>query len=110
MDTKALESVAGDIRGRIIEISCKAGVPHLGSCLSCVDILTALYWDALDLTRQDLSRPERDRFILSKGHAAPALFQALALKGFFPEGMMDDYGENGSLFGEHPPACGIPGV
>ncbi|MBF0559236.1 MAG: transketolase [Nitrospirae bacterium] len=110
MNVKELERVAEEIRGRIIETSCKAGVPHLGSCLSCVDILTALYWEVLDIDPQNLSRPERDRFILSKGHAAPALFQVLAMKGFFPKAMMDDYGEDGSLFGEHPPACGIPGV
>ncbi len=47
---------------------------------------------------------------MSKGHAAPALYQVLAKKSFFPESMIADYGSDGSLFGEHPPAHGIPGV
>lgn len=106
----SLQNIAGKLRGKIIETSCRAGIPHLGSCLSCVDILTALYWEVLDIDPGKPSRSDRDRFILSKGHAAPALFQVLAAKGFFPEAMMDDYGEDGSLFGEHPPAHGIPGI
>lgn len=110
MDTKKLEQMAREIRGRVIETSCKAGVPHLGSCLSCVDILVSLYWEILDIDPSNPERPDRDRFILSKGHAAPALFQVLALKSFFPESLLDNYGEDGSLFGEHPPAHGVPGI
>lgn len=110
MNVKEIELIARKIRFRIIENSCKAGVPHLGSCLSCVDILAMLYWDILDIDPSDPGKLDRDRFILSKGHAAPALFQVLALKSFFPESFISDYGKNGSLFGEHPPARGIPGV
>jgi transketolase len=60
-----------------------------------------------------IGQPDRDRFILSKGHAAPALFQVLARKGIFPPDILEQlarYGEDGTLFGEHPPAHGIPGV
>jgi transketolase len=109
-DIQKLESIARTIRGRIIEVSCKAGVPHLGSCLSCVDILTALYWHALEVDPSNAAWESRDRFILSKGHAAPALYQVLALKSFFPESLLNDYGADGSLFGEHPAAHGIPGI
>lgn len=101
------DEIARCIRGRIVETSHRANVPHLGSCLSCVDILTVLYWGVLDVNPAD---PSRDRFILSKGHAAPAFYQVLAKRGFFPETLLDRYGEDGSLFGEHPPAKGIPGV
>ena len=52
---------------------------------------------------QKLSSPNRDRFILSKGHVAPALFQILAIKGFYNENKLKNYGKDGSLFGEHPP-------
>jgi transketolase len=107
---KMLSSVARELRGKIIETSCKAKVPHLGSCLSCVDILVLLYWNVLDIDPSNTLKYDRDRFILSKGHAAPALYQVLAMKSFFPESMMTDYGSNGSLFGEHPPPHGIPGV
>jgi transketolase len=98
-----LRATASLIRAKIIETSHKAKMPHLGSCLSCTDILTALYFNVLDIDPKRPRDPERDRFILSKGHGAPALFQILAMRGFFPESMMSDYGQDGSLFGEHPP-------
>jgi transketolase len=110
LDVSALEALAARLRGSVIETSGRARVPHLGSCLSCVDVLVALYWNVL---RIDASRPRdpvRDRFVLSKGHAAPTLFQVLALRGFFPESWLAEYGSDGSLFGEHPPAHGVPGV
>lgn len=110
MDTDALSNIATHIRLRTIETSAVAKVPHLASCLSCVDILVALYWDVLNIDSQQLDNPARDRFILSKGHAAPALFQVLAAKKFFHEALLDGYGCDGSLFGEHPPAHGVPGI
>ncbi|HOW87253.1 MAG TPA: transketolase [Candidatus Omnitrophota bacterium] len=109
-DTKKLQSIAAELRGKIIETSCKAKVPHLGSCLSCVDILTALYWHILDIDPQNPAAETRDRFLLSKGHAAPALFQVLAMRGFFPSSELENYGKDGSLFAEHPPAHGVPGI
>lgn len=110
-DLDALSQVARELRERIVATSSRTGTPHLGSCLSCVDILTALYFHILRVDPQRPDAPERDRFILSKGHAAPALFQTLALRGFFPVTQMDDYGEDGSLFGEHPPIPGeVPGI
>src|SRR5438270_5939778 len=80
-----LEAIARRIRGKVIELSHKAGTPHLGSSLSCVDILVAAYWGGV--LAVDPERPadaERDRFILSKGHAATALYATLAYRGFFP--------------------------
>jgi transketolase len=98
-----LQAIARDIRVRVIETSHKTNTPHLGSCLSCVDLLVAIYFAVL---RIDSSAPRdvnRDRFILSKGHGAPALFQVLAMRGFYPESLLDNYGEDGSCFAEHPP-------
>jgi len=110
-DIARLESIARDIRVRIIETSHKTNTPHLGSCLSCVDILVAAYFHCL---RLDPARPrdaDRDRFILSKGHGAAALFQVLGVRGFYPVAMLDDYGKDGSLFAEHPPAPAyLPGI
>jgi transketolase len=105
-----LKQIANEVRARIIETSCVAKMPHLGSCLSCTDILVALYWKILNIDSHHPKDPTRDRFILSKGHAAPALFQILAMRKFFPESWLNNYGHDGSLFGEHPPAHGVPGV
>ena len=98
-----LKGLASTIRARIIENSHRTGTPHLGSCLSCVDILVALYFSALRIESSAPTAAHRDRFILSKGHSAPALIQILAMKGFFPESLLEGYGEDGSLLGEHPP-------
>jgi transketolase len=109
-DRTELEAVAARIRGRLVALSHASGAPHLGSSLSCVDILVALYWRVL---RLDASRPEdagRDRFILSKGHAAPALYTALAYRSFFDEALLDTFGEPGGRLAEQPsPQC-VPGV
>lgn len=109
--TDMLDDLAKQLRIRIIETSSKAKIPHLGSCLSCVDILTLLYFRILNIDPLDPKNVDRDRCILSKGHGAPALFQVLAMRGFFDEALLENYGENGSLFSEHPPAPNyLPGV
>ena len=109
-DPASLRALAATLRARVVETSGRAEVPHLGSCLSCVDILVALYWGVLRLDPGAPTAAGRDRFILSKGHAAPALFQVLALRGFYPEAELADYGRDGGRFAEHPPAHGVPGV
>src|ERR1700722_14779018 len=111
MTIHELEKRARLLRMRIIETSHKASMPHLGSCLSCVDILTTLYFSQLRIDPAKPRASDRDRFILSKGHGAPALFQVLALKGFYAEKLLDSYGEDGGLFAEHPPAPSyLPGI
>jgi len=111
LQTDELKRIASIARSKIILNSHKTGTPHLGSCLSCVDILVALYFFKMRINPQDFRLPDRDRFILSKGHGAAALFQILAIKGFYPEELLSDYGENGSLFAEHPPAPNyLPGI
>lgn len=106
-----LEKRARILRGRIIETSYRAEIPHLGSCLSCVDILTVLYFSVLRLETHNPKAIERDRFLLSKGHGAPALFQVLAMRGFYPEKWLESYGEEGGVFAEHPPTpCQLPGI
>jgi transketolase len=113
MDAKIreLEQTARIIRARIIENSHRTQTPHLGSCLSCVDILVAAYFEVLRIDPAKPTGNDRDRFILSKGHGAAALFQVLALRGYYPESMLDHYGEDGSVFAEHPPAPAyLPGI
>jgi transketolase len=98
-----LAALASRIRVRIIENAHRTETPHLASCLSCVDILVAAYFHTLRLDTNDAKASDRDRFILSKGHGAAALFQVLALRGFFPVDWLDTYGEDGGLFAQHPP-------
>jgi transketolase len=106
-----LDQISRRVRARVVENSHKTDTPHLGSCLSCVDLLVAAYFHSLRLDVDRPEDPDRDRFILSKGHGAPALFQVLALRGFYPLSRLDDYGKDGSVFAEHPPAPGhLPGI
>lgn len=111
MELERLQDIAREIRGRIIENSHKTKTPHLGSCLSCVDILVAVYFHALKLDPEKPKDPDRDRFVLSKGHGAPTLFQILAKKGFYPEAALESYGQDGGVFAEHPPTPDhLPGI
>src|SRR5215475_14473644 len=110
-DIAGLERLARTLRYRIIENSHRTQTPHLGSCLSCVDILVAAYFHVLRIDPAKPRDPDRDRFILSKGHGAAALFQVLATRGFYPEKWLETYGEDGGLFAEHPPAPDhLPGI
>lgn len=105
-----LEGIARKLRFKLIEMSHAAGTPHLGSALSCVDILVAAYWRMVRINPADPSNPLRDRFILSKGHAATALYATLAARGFFPETWLDGFAKHGSPLAEQPsPGC-APGV
>ena len=111
LPTPELARLARETRARVIENAHRTQTPHLGSCLSCVDILIAAYFHSLRLDPSNPRASQRDRFILSKGHAAPALFQVLALRGFYPLALLDDYGKDGSLFAEHPPTPDrLPGI
>lgn len=105
-----LERAAARLRGRVIEMSHRAQAAHLASSLSCCDVLAAAYWHALRLDPARPDDPLRDRFILSKGHAAAALYAALAFRGFFDPALLDTYCEDGSKLAEHPPARTLPGV
>ncbi|MFL6244846.1 MAG: transketolase [Thermoanaerobaculia bacterium] len=109
--TADLDLRARTFRAQIIENSHRTGTPHLGSCLSCVDILTALYFSVARIDPSHPHAPDRDRCILSKGHAAPALFHVLAARGFYPPARLETFGEDGSVFAEHPPApAWLPGI
>lgn len=103
-DLTELSRVASNLRAKIIETSSRTGTPHLASCLSTVDLLTTLYFSVLRIDPKNPRDMGRDRFILSKGHGAMALFHVLAHRGFYSEEMLRTYGEDGGVFAEHPPA------
>lgn len=109
-DVDALSAMAARLRGRVIEMSHKAKAAHLASSLSCCDILAAAYWSVLKIDPNNPTDPDRDRFILSKGHAAAALYATLAFKGYFPIEELETYCEDGGRLAEHPPANLLPGV
>ena len=106
-----LSIISQNLRKRIIETGFNSRIPHIGSCLSCIDLLVFLYWNQLKIDPKKPNCIERDRFLLSKGHGAPALFQVLAERGFFEKEKLVSFGQPGSVFHEHPPKPGyIPGV
>jgi transketolase len=109
-DAPALKRQAAKLRGRVIEMSHAAQAAHLASALSCCDVVTAAYWHVLNVDPQRPTDPDRDRFILSKGHAAAALYAALAFKGYYPLDVLDTYCKDGGKLAEHPPANLLPGV
>jgi transketolase len=105
-----LRSAAARLRGKVVEMSHAASSAHLASSLSCCDIVAAAYWGVCNIDPARPDDPLRDRFILSKGHAATALYSALAFRGFFPEALLDTYCQDGGLLAEHPPARTLPGI
>src|SRR6188474_452255 len=100
-------AVAKQIRRIILGQSRRANVGHIGSALSVADILAVLYHDVLRIPKP--RDPERDRFILSKGHAALALYAALSLRGWLNAADLETYCGDGSLLGVHPEhqLCGV---
>lgn len=81
---KNLQSKALDIRKLTVEMIGRLGVGHIGGALSIVDLLTVLYYDIAKVDPSNPKNPDRDRIVLSKGHAGPALYSVLADKGYFP--------------------------
>jgi transketolase len=83
---------------------------HAPSAHSTLDVLWVLYDRVLRVSPETLDDPERDRFLLSKGHGPAAYYAVLAAKGFFPEDWLDDLGQPGSRLGHHPDRMLVPGV
>lgn len=105
-----LDLIARRIRHRLIRLSHEAQSAHLGGALSCVDLLTVLYWRILRVDPKLPDDPCRDRLIFSKGHTVSALYVALAMRGFFPEERLREYNRAGAGLPEQPsPGC-APGV
>jgi transketolase len=108
---KELEDISRMIRGELVELSHAADAMHLGSSLSCVDILVALYFgNILRIEPENSGSALRDRMILSKGHASMTLYSVLARKGFFARSELKTFNKTGSHLTEHPNLCGLPGI
>ena len=109
-DVARLRQLAQAARRRDLEMVHAAGLGHIGGDLSATDILTTLYHGVLRLDPNRPDDPERDRFILSKGHCSAALYIALASRGFFPEAELATFMKPLSRLNGHPDTRKIPGV
>jgi len=106
-DTTAL---ALRLRRHVVRMCNRGRSSHVGSCLSAADIVAVLFGEVLRLNPAHPRWPERDRFILSKGHAGALIYAVLAERGFFPKRKLDNHYQNGSRFSGHLSSKGIPGV
>jgi transketolase len=105
-----LQKTANDVRIGIIESVYSAGCGHPGGSLSIADVMTYLYFDKMNVDEKDPKKPDRDRLVLSKGHTAPALYSALAHRGFFPVEELKTLRKTESRLQGHPDMKNIPGV
>lgn len=105
-----LQKTATIIRKYVIEEVFSAKSGHPGGSLSCTDIFTTLYFDEMNVDTKNPKWADRDRFVLSKGHCAPALYATLAVKGFFPEADLYTFRKVDSYLEGHPNMTYVPGV
>ena len=105
-----LEDACRDIRCETLRAIGHLGVGHVGGCLSAVELLTVLYFEAMRIDPARPKMPGRDRFICSKGHAGPAVYAALALRGFFPREWLLTLNQGGTDLPSHCDMNRTPGV
>ncbi len=105
-----LKRIAVEIRCDIIEMTCEAGAGHPGGSLSAADIVTALYFRIMRIDPQRPDWPDRDRFILSKGHACPVWYAALAERGYFDKSHLRTLRKLDSILQGHPDMRKTPGI
>ena len=109
-NVEALKKIAVEVRKGIIEAVYNAKSGHPGGALSCADILTVLYFNQMNVDEKKPNDPNRDRLVLSKGHACPALYSVLAQKGYFDKELLKTFRKIGSDLQGHPDMKKVPGV
>ncbi len=109
MATKT-ELLGAQIRRLVVEMSERSRSGETGSSLSISDVLAVLYFNILRIDPKKPDDPKRDRFVLSKGHGAAALYAVLALRGFFPKKLLLGHRVNGGVFHAHPSKGSAPGI
>lgn len=107
---KDLKEIAKKVRRSILNMNHYSNASHSGSALSVVEILTVLYFKYLNVDPADPKKDERDRFILSKGHASTALYAVLAEKGFFDKSVLDKFYIDGGIIPGHLDMEAVPGI
>lgn len=110
MNVKAVTQLAREIRIATLKSLIHLGFGHFGGCMSVVETLAVLYGEVMNIDPADPDWPERDYFVLSKGHAGPALYSTLALKGYFPVEELSTLNQNGTRLPSHPDRLKTRGV
>ncbi|MBU1121410.1 MAG: transketolase [Candidatus Omnitrophica bacterium] len=105
-----LRNKSKELRKTIVKTICNGGGGHISASLSVVEILAVLYCNIMNVNSENLTDENRDRFILSKGHAGVALYAVLADCGFFDKKHLDTFGKSGTILGGHPDMYKVPGV
>ncbi|MBR4357505.1 MAG: transketolase [Butyrivibrio sp.] len=110
MTNQELQKTANEVRKSIITALHAAGAGHPGGSLSSTDIFTYLYFEEMNVDPKNVSDPNRDRFVLSKGHCAPGLYSVMAEKGYFPKEELTTLRKLGSRLQGHPSMQYLPGL
>lgn len=105
-----LTQIARNVRKLAISVAFETKAHHVGAVLSCLDILTVLYFSVLNIDPKNPKKDERDWFILSKGHAALALYAVLTERGYYNRELLKKFGADGSGLGGHPDKNCLPGI
>lgn len=104
------QQIINEIRHQLVSVSQRNKVPHLACALSSVEILYTLYFDIMNIRPDEPNWPQRDRFLLGKGHAAAVLYSVLGHRGYFDRHEVFSLGQDNSAFEEHPGKESPPGV
>ena len=110
MNTKELSPICRQVRRDIITMTANAGSGHPGGSLSAVELMTSVFFNHMRVDPQNPHDPDRDRFVLSKGHAAPCYYAVLAAKGFISRDEYANFRQLHSILQGHPDAKKVPGV
>lgn len=110
MTYRELSEQANILRRMVLDMVYRAGSGHIGGSLSAAEIMTVLYFHEMHIDSANPRRQDRDRFVLSKGHATPIYYATLATRGFFPMETLEGFRKMGSILQGHPDRKHIPGV
>lgn len=110
MENKELKKLANEVRKGIVTATHSAKSGHPGGSLSAADLFTYLYFEELNIDPENPKDPDRDRFVLSKGHTAPGLYSAMAVRGYFPKEELTTLRHVGSRLQGHPSMNYLPGL
>ncbi len=110
MENKELQKIANEVRKGIVTAVHAAKAGHPGGSLSAADIYTYLYFEEMNVNPEKPADPDRDRFVLSKGHTAPGLYSVMAQKGYFPVEELTTLRKLGSRLQGHPSMQYLPGL
>ena len=110
MNTKELSPICRQVRRDIITMTANAGSGHPGGSLSAVELMTSVFFNHMRVDPKNPHDPDRDRFVLSKGHAAPCYYAVLAAKGFISRDEYANFRQLHSILQGHPDAKKVPGI